>query len=223
MARLWTSHFLSVLRSSESNVGYQPKKWPRLRYAIVAVLAAATALVALRVISPLPPIVVPVPGDLERLEPQLRAYLKDKIEWTRKAPRDVHRQATLGMVYAANALWSESRMAFQNAAQIDPKEPLARLYVAISTQELGDFDEALNRFRQITSEFPDFPQGYYRLGDALLRAGKVEEAETGFQRLITLAPKEWRGYAGLGEVKLRKGAFEDAISLLEKAISLDPD
>src|SRR5437867_9733833 len=104
MARLWKSHFLSVPLSSESDVRYQPKKWSRLRYAIAALLAVAITLVALRVSSPPPPMVVPVPRDLEKLEPQLRAYLKDQIEWTRKAPRNMHRQATLGMVYAANAL-----------------------------------------------------------------------------------------------------------------------
>src|SRR5438552_11248948 len=106
MARPWTSHFLSVLRSSESNARYQPNNWRGLRYAVVALVALATALAVLRLKSPpLPPIVVPVPSDLEKIEPQLRAYLKDRIEWTREAPRDLHRQATLGIIYAANALW----------------------------------------------------------------------------------------------------------------------
>ena len=165
---------------------------------------------------------VPVPKDLDKLEPQLRNYVTQKIKWVRERPREMHRQATLGIIYAANSLWSEARLAFINAAKLNPKEPLARLYVAISTQESGDFNEALNMFRQITAEFPEFPQGYYRLGDALLRSGSVDEAEPAFQRLIALAPKEWRGYAGMGEVKLRKGDYAEAAKVLEKSLALDP-
>jgi len=222
MARLRTSHFLSVLPSSSSPVQSQNKKrfWPRT---VLAAVVIALVFFVFRFHPPVPPPEVPAPSQLDKLEPQLRDYLAEKIKWTREEPRDFHRQATLGMVYAANSLWREAQRAFRNAAKLNPREPLAALYVAISTQEMGEYEEALGEFRQLTLRFPDFPQGFYRLGEAALRGGLLDEAEPAFQRLMALAPREWRGYAGLGDVNLRKGNFPDATALLEKAVELDPE
>ena len=170
-----------------------------------------------------PRLEIQTPKDLAELEPQLRAYLAMKIEWARAAPDDAQRQAMLGVVYAANSLWQEARIAFQNSAKLNPNEPLAHLYVAIATQEIGDLPEALKLFKEVTVRFPDFPQGYYRLGEASLRAGVPDEAGTAFQRLIKLAPQEWRGYAGLGDVRLRQGNHAEAATLLGKAIQIGSD
>lgn len=165
---------------------------------------------------------VPVPKDLAKLEPQLRSYLEGKIAWVRAAPRVASRHSTLGLVYAANGLWPEARVAFQNAVRLDPSEPLAYLYAAVSYQELGVTDEAIKRFRELSVRFPDFAPAFYRLGDALARAGAFDEAATAYQRLIQLAPSEWRGFAGLGECRLRQGKAPEAASLLEKAVQLGP-
>lgn len=184
---------------------------------VVVTVALVIGLDTLR--GPPPP--VPVPPDLERLEPQLRAYITEQAQWVRAAPREAARHSTLGLVYAANGLWTEARSAFQNAARLNPREPLAPLYVAVATQELGERDEALRLYRQITQQFPAFPQGFYRLGDLALRAGAVDEAQAAFEKLIVLAPQEWRGHAGLGEVKLRQGDAAAAANLLERALALD--
>ncbi len=166
---------------------------------------------------------IPVPADLDRLDPQLRAYLREKLNWAREKPRDANRQAILGLVYAANSLWQPAREAFRNAARLDAAQPLAQMYIAVATQELGDLVGAIKLYRELTLRFRDFAPGYYRLGDALLRAGEVAEAESAFGRLVTLAPQEWRGYAGLGEIKLRRGEYAEAAKQLEHAIRLAPD
>ena len=169
------------------------------------------------------PLSIPVPRDLALLDAQLRAYLQAKIIWVKEKPRNAGRQATLGIAYAANGLWDEARNAFRNVERLDPKQPLAPMYVAIATQELGQLKEAIRLFRELTVRFPDFAPGYYRLGDASLRAGEVPQAEVAFRRLISLAPAEWRGYAGLGDVKLRGGQFAEAAKELEKSVQLAPD
>ncbi|MHB8522930.1 MAG: tetratricopeptide repeat protein [Limisphaerales bacterium] len=169
-----------------------------------------------------PRLEAPVPADLDKLDPQLRAYVAEQLKWVREDPWDARREATLGMVYAANGLWKEARLAFQNTARLKPEEPLAHLYVAVATLELGDLPAAQKLFRDVTVRFPNFAPGFYRLGDASLRAGAVAEAEPAFQRLLALAPREWRGYAGLGEVRVRQGRFAEAARLLEQALQLDP-
>lgn len=167
-------------------------------------------------------VTVPVPVDLEKLDPQLREYIVAKVKWVRAAPADAQRQATLGMVYAANGLWSEARAAFQTVSRLLPNEPHAQLYLAVAAQELNDFADALKRFREVAGRFPKFAPGFARLGDALLKLGAVDEAGKAFQKLTELAPNEWRGYAGLGEVAVRKNQFAEAARQLEHALRIDP-
>lgn len=164
---------------------------------------------------------IPVPKDFDRLDPQLRAYVAQKLNWVREKPRLAQRHAALGLIYGVNGLWTEAQQAFQIATRLDAKDPLAQLYVGVSSQELGDFVEAAKIFHTLAGRFPKFGPAYYRLGYALLRTDNLDEAEKAFKRLTELAPEEWRGYAGLGEVMLRKKQSAVAAQLLEKAIQLD--
>ena len=166
---------------------------------------------------------VATPGDLNRLDPQLAAYLVEKIEWVKKSPADPGRHAELGLVYAANSLWSEARKSFATTAALRPKDPLPRLYVGVATAELEGLQAAVPLFQEVTLLFPEFAPGWYRVGDGLLRLGNYREATPAFDRLIRLAPGEWRGYAGLGEIKLREKSFGEAVELLTKALTLDPE
>jgi tetratricopeptide (TPR) repeat protein len=166
---------------------------------------------------------VPIPENIDQFDPQLRDYVREKVEWVQQKPRSAERHATLGLVYAANELWAEARIAFMNAARLDSGKPLAQLYVAVAALELGDLDEATRLLKDLTVNFPQFAPGFYRLGEMLLRGGQAEDAELAFARLIALKPDEWRGYAGLGEAKLRKGEYTTAAKLLERAIELEPE
>jgi tetratricopeptide (TPR) repeat protein len=171
-------------------------------------------------LSPAPP--VPVPAHMEALQPQLRDYIQAQVEWVERDPRQMERHATLGIVYAANQLWREALASFQNAATLRPREPLAHLYTAIATQEIGDQEGALQLFRELSRRFPAFPQGLHRHGETALRAGLLEEASDVFERLVEVAPDEWRGHAGLGEIELRRGQSAQAAEHLERAVALDP-
>ncbi|MBI4660390.1 MAG: tetratricopeptide repeat protein [Verrucomicrobia bacterium] len=183
-------------------------------------VAIASFVIVRTILQPSPPI--PVPANLVKLEPQLRAYIVEKVDWVRKSPRDMKRHATLGIVYAANSLWQEARMAFTNAARLNPQEPLAPMYVGVATLELGEIEAALKIFRHLAVQFPSFAPGFYRLGEALLRTGDPRGAEDSFRRLIHLAPNEWRGYAGLGDARLRQNDPAEASEWLRKALQLDP-
>jgi tetratricopeptide (TPR) repeat protein len=197
----------------------QPRR--RLIVALGVLIILVTGISVSRHLS-LPILPIPVPKNPASLDPMLRSFVTEKVAWARQAPSDPIRQATLGMVYAANGLWPEAKVAFENASRLEPGEPLPILYVAIAEQELGQLDASLRRLRGLTQRFPNFAPGFYRLGDNTLRQGAFDEAEHAFQRLIELAPKEWRGFAGLGEVKLRQEQTSEAVTLLEKAARLDP-
>ena len=203
----------------------RPESGPRGRLPIALLAAAAVGFVIVRWgygwFYPAPE--VPIPEDLDQLQPQLRAYVIEIAREAEDAPRNVRSHATLGLVYASNQLWPEAKLCFENAVRLAPDEPLAPLYVAIATEETGDYPAALRLYRDLTARFPAFPQGYYRVGRLALQVGLTEEAYAAFVRLVELAPDEWRGHAGLGEVALRRGDHAAAAVHLEKAVALDPD
>ncbi len=196
-----------------------PQSLVRFAWLFCAVILIASAIVLFR---PGAPLEIPVPKDLPKFDPQVRAYLEEKIAFARQEPNDFNRQAELGMAYAANSLWSEARLAFANAARLKPSEPLAALYVAIATQESAGFEKALPLYRDVARKHLKFPQAFYRLGDAAMRSGNYREAEGAFKELVELAPREWRGYAGLAEAQIRQNKFSQGLELLGKALALAP-
>lgn len=163
-----------------------------------------------------------VPEVLDDLDPQLRAYVEQNIAWTREAPRDPARQASLGKVYAANELWRAALGCFQNVARLDPDEPLAEYYQAVALRKLGETDACTAHLRKVAKRFPNFAPGQHRLGDSLLETGALDEAEPAFRRVIQLEPSAPHGYVGLADVKMRRGEHADAAKLLEKALGFDP-
>jgi len=74
--------------------------------AIAVLIILGVAVTQLVGVWRIPAVDVPVPADLEKLDPQLRDYLMLQLKWVQQKPLDPTRQATLGIVYAANLLWA---------------------------------------------------------------------------------------------------------------------
>ncbi|HIG30424.1 MAG TPA: tetratricopeptide repeat protein [Verrucomicrobiales bacterium] len=165
---------------------------------------------------------IPVPENLDTLEPQLKAYIQEQLEWARESSDDPNRQAVLGMAYAVNKLWVPAILAFKNIIEIAPNEPHGYLYYAVSSQEAGNTDQAVEVLLQLNSKFPNFAPGFYRMGEILLKANRPEEADAAFKQLRKLAPDQWRGYTGSGDSMLRRNQFAEAVPVLEKAVTLAP-
>lgn len=201
-------------RLSESGIALRgPADWI-LAFVLVLVLVLVTGC------GPAPE--VPIPDDLSSLDPQLNAYLVDKIAAARRNPRDAAAQAELGIIYAVNELWPEARRAFSNVMILKPEEPLARLHRAVAVQQLGDETGSREELAALVERHPDFVPGLSRFGDALLRAGRHGRAKALFERWIRIDPSEWRAYAGLAETELAERNHTRAAALLEQALGLNP-
>jgi tetratricopeptide (TPR) repeat protein len=222
--REWAEIYRTVkLESIDENEAQARRRWRSYALMVLASLAIIWGAVSLyeRFLRTPPPI--PAPADLEKLDPQLRAYIDEQVSWVRQRPREPRRHAILGMVYAANGLWPEAQIAFRTVTELEPDEPHGHLYLGVSHLEMGELEQALELFRQLTKQFPSFAPGFYRLGDTALRLGYLDEAERAFSRLIELAPGEWRGYAGMGDVMLQRKNFQEAAKWLEGALRISPD
>lgn len=165
---------------------------------------------------------VPIPDQIDELDPALVELIERQLAVVRSAPRDAVAHATLGAIYEANNLWPQARQCYETAHALDPVEPMWAHHAAIAAGTSGDFDGALALLRSGAARYRDFAPIHHRLGDALLKAGAFEEAIGAFKRTTSTAPNHPAGYVGLGDVNLRLKHPEEAIVHLERAVKLAP-
>jgi len=65
--------------------------------------------------------------------------------------------------------------------------------------------------------------GYYNLGNALSKQGRISEAIESYERALQLDPTYSVGYYALGNTLAQQGKLEEATHYLQKAVILDPD
>jgi tetratricopeptide (TPR) repeat protein len=168
-----------------------------------------------------PPAVEPDPS--AELPAELRGAIERELAEVRAAPGDARARATLGLVYAANHMWSEARRSYGQAGALEASEPLWSYHAALARLHGGDPDGALAEFERAAQRFPDFAPLWYRLGDLSMENGDLEAAEARMQRVIELAPRAPEGHAALGAIALERGEAAAARAACERALALDPD
>lgn len=89
----------------------------------------------------------------------------------------------------------------------------------------GDFQKALEFYRQAEAERPETPELQYNIGSALYKEGKYEEAVDKLEKSFTTGDihNEARGHYNLGNVYYRTGDYQKAIASYQKALELAPE
>ncbi len=158
----------------------------------------------------------------DELYPQLAEFIALVKAQVADAPHDAQGHGTLGYVYEAHRMWREAHGSFAKAAELDPREPMWRLHLAIVMKEVGQDDAALQLLSELADDSPELPPVQQRLGECLLERGEFDQAARAFERLVACAPESPHGYVGLGDAKLRQGDFAGAAELLARAVAIKP-
>jgi tetratricopeptide (TPR) repeat protein len=191
----------------------------RRRFALAAVQALVLATACSGEVAPPPPVI----ADLDGVEPQLVALIRERAAAVEAAPRDARARAMLGLVYEANSLWSPAARSFESAFELEPDEPLWALHAAHNRQREGDAAGALAYLREHGERFAGSAPLQHGLGELLLLAGDPSAAELAFDRAVAAAPECAEGYAGRGEARLEQRDGAGARADLERALAIDPD
>lgn len=85
----------------------------------------------------------------------------------------------------------------------------------------GDFETAVEAFKQATEATPDQPTLWANLGNAYRRLNRHDEAVTAFETAIELDPENAGFYQSLGNLYASKGNADKAQELFEKAVELN--
>jgi tetratricopeptide (TPR) repeat protein len=104
----------------------------------------------------------------------------------------------------------------------DPKDKreLARR-IASATGPFRTHAEAAVAYRELVALDPENPLLNFRLGDALLRAGRAAESLAFFRRVIAGGPRTAEAHVGLATALAALGRLGEAKAALEGGLALD--
>ena len=90
----------------------------------------------------------------------------------------------------------------------------------VSHFEKGEYEHAINLFKQAIEKNSSKPQFYYNLGLAYVKTEEYDLAIANFEKAIALNPKDADALQNLGIVYYTKSQFEEAVQLYKKAIAI---
>lgn len=114
---------------------------------------------------------------------------------------------------------NEAEKAFRLDSLLSP----VNITLGIIYSGIGQYDKAINQFKQALSGDPSNAAAYRGLARAYESTEKVAEAELTYKRAIGLKPDYWAGYNDLGVFYFRNSRYEDAIQQFKQVIKITPD
>ena len=127
-----------------------------------------------------------------------------------------------GRLKAREANWSEARIYFHRANEIDPDNPDATNSLGLVAERQGDIDEAQRLYEASLESDPDYVPAILNLASVRMTTGQLPVAEELFRRAVSLAPDSYEAYNGLGIALARQGRNDEAETAFRKAFEIDP-
>ena len=128
----------------------------------------------------------------------------------------------LGFILTQKGEVDEAMAQFQQALQINPKDPPSWNNVGNVLLHWRKVDEAIPYFQNALQINPDYVEARNNLGSALLQEGKVDEAIAQFQKVLQINPISVEAHGNLGNAMLQEGKVDEAIAYYQKALQLSP-
>lgn len=91
---------------------------------------------------------------------------------------------------------------------------------AKEARETGDFDEAIEKYRQGVALRPRWDEGWWYLATILYDRDEYEEATRAFKRVVALRPKVGTPLVMLGLCEYRLGRYDDSFTHLQQGKQL---
>lgn len=117
----------------------------------------------------------------------------------------------------------DTEPALHELLQCQPEHLIAHANLALLLQREQRFDEAIARYDQALSLYPDNSLLVGNRGNALLGAGRAQEALAQYKKAIALEPKVPQHRANLGRAFKALGRIEEADACYREVIELAPN
>jgi tetratricopeptide (TPR) repeat protein len=152
---------------------------------------------------------------------QVRANY-DTMAITKKSVAQTH--TDVGRVYVKEGRLREAEGLWLKAAELDPKNSLCRLQLAVIYQQTGRHRDALKYYEEIAMTDPNDALVQLNMGRVWVKLNDTVRAEQAFTQAIRLAPNQPEGHSSLAELYLQNRIkLAEAVALAETTVKLAPE
>ncbi len=86
----------------------------------------------------------------------------------------------------------------------------------------GNLPGALQLFDAVTTQNPDYAEGWNKRATVLFMMGAYEKSAQDVARVLELEPRHFGALSGLGMINLQRGNEAKALEAFERALSVNP-
>mgnify|MGYP003334037134 CR=1 FL=1 len=148
---------------------------------------------------------MPVAGQASQKDPRLGPLFERLKEANAQEARGIESQIW--------QIWSK--------ADDSATESLMRL--AMRAMQAGDVKGAFVLFDAITTQAPDFAEGWNQRATALFTLGALDESIAAINKTLELEPRHFGALSGLGMIRMRKNQDNEALKAFEDAAKVHPN
>lgn len=118
----------------------------------------------------------------------------------------------------------EAATLLERAVEQEPMNARAYLYLAVSYEQLGMYERAVNTLnRALTVPGADRSIVQFNLGNNYLQLGEVEAAEAAFSAAIEVSGLNAKPYLNRANIRVQQELFEEAVEDYRMVLSLEPN
>lgn len=161
-----------------------------------------------------------VPGAPELTK--VAGALRDRVAACTARAIDQHDVAALGelsRLYHANGFLAEATLCYDGLEQLQPGEPRWAHRHAAILAGYGETEAALPRWQKVVQLAPDYVPARLRLGDVLLKLGRIDEAAEVYAAALARKPDEPYALLGLARCDFERQRWEPARERLERVVA----
>ena len=167
--------------------------------------------------------------DLSTLEPDVREQIKSQQEALVAIVKDPKSNETklraaygeLGETYHAYSLNAPARECYVNASRLIAKDFRWIYLLAKLDQIEGRVDDAIQRFRTVSSLRPKIVAAQVNLGNIYLELNRLEEAHSSFASALQKQANNPAAHYGLGRL-FSKRNYVEAVEISKRLLRLHP-
>ena len=119
--------------------------------------------------------------------------------------------------------WSDAVRILQGLRQTEPSNPQVWCVLGLLHTQLGNYDLALEAFREAVRLAPDLAIGHFGMGYAYQSQKRYAESVAAFQTAIRLSPDFWPAHTGLAMSLYEMRRYAESAAACTDAIRLRPD
>ena len=111
---------------------------------------------------------------------------------------------------------------WQKAVDYDPKDGMARFYMAAALAQQGQLAQALEEFQKSVDLDPINASAYFYYAGALQRAGRLPESIEAYKKVLDIRPDDVVTEKSLAAVLIEAGRNDEAVAVLHSVLTLAP-